>query len=539
MTPLRNVPRFGGWHHFLVVVLVLGVATPAVVSRGDEKPGEPLRVTYRIRGLFCPEREQELRTLCADELPHIKVLEVDSLRGEATFEFDPVVALGPNAKAATAEKLLSLFNEKVKGASQRKYPRYPSWESVFTAVPSSPHDNLQHVEMPIEGLDCQACSLAFHERLVKLDGIEHAQVSFREGRAIALVNPSKFNELAVREKLQQQGTGTTMYEEAAGVRRERTIYGAWPRRPASPVASATTPERQPVQIPAAALAPADAFRFVDISGGDYQRGNASGDDDFMLTRWSPVQKLTLGGFRIAATATTKAQWDGVHSWAISHGYTDLSSGEGRAGNHPVHSVTWYDVVKWCNAASEKDGLTPCYKAGGEIYRTGTAAGVTCDWQADGYRLPTEAEWEVAARGGLAGKRYPWGDTISHEQANYCAGTTGGYHPKFATEGEACTNPAGSFPANGYGLFDMAGNVSQWCWDWFGDYGTGPNPRGPVSGAFRMVRGGSWAGGPLKADCAMRIVAFPTLASTNVGFRVARRQINGAEGRSSSDAGAGN
>jgi len=117
---------------------------------------------------------------------------------------------------------------------------------VFTAVPASPSDKLQHVEIRIEGLDCQACSLAFHERLVQLDGIEHAQVSFREGRAIALVNPLKFNELAVREKLQQQGTGTTMYEEAAGVRRERKIYGAWPRRPASPVASATTPERQPV-----------------------------------------------------------------------------------------------------------------------------------------------------------------------------------------------------------------------------------------------------------------------------------------------------
>ena len=550
MTPLRSLPRFGGWHHFLaIVVLLFGVvATPAVVSRGDEKPGKPLMVTYRIRGLFCPEREEELRGLWKAELPAIKVLEVDSLSGEATFEFDPVVALGPNAKAATAEKILSLFNGKVKEASQRKYPRYPSWQSVFTAVPSSPPETLQYVEIPLEGLDCAACALAFHETLVKFGGVAHAQVSFGDGRAIVLVDPEKFDEFAVRGKLAEQHAGGTMYEMSAGVRRERKINATWRRRPAVPRPDASAGGKKSAAEASVVSTPAEALRFVTIPGGTYGRGNASGDNDFS---WSPVQKVTLGGFRVAVTLTTKAQWDSVRSWATSHGYTDLPRGEGRAGDHPVHSVTWYDVVKWCNAASEKDDLTPCYKAGGEVYRQGTPADVSCDWQADGYRLPTEAEWEVAARGGLVGKRFPWGDTISHDQANYLggkaaadmpfdkSGNNAGYHPKFAAVGEVCTSPVGSFPANGYGLFDMAGNASHWCWDWFGQYGSGPDPRGPNTGAFRMVRGGHWASSPLLAASAIRVVAFPTLASTNVGFRVARRQITGAEGRSSSDAGGGN
>jgi len=533
-SPRRSVASF--WTSGLAVLCLLAlpitVASAADTTVIDEsRPAEKVRVTYRIRGLFCPEREEELRGLWAAELPAIKLLAVDSLRGEAMFEFDPVAALGPPAKAADAERMRSLFNEKVHAASLRKYPGYWPWLSVFTAVPSSPAESLQHVEIPLEGIDCQACSLALHDRLVQLDGIEHAQVSFHDGRAILLVDPSKFDEIGVRRKLQEQHIDAMTYCLSGGVRREGKINGAWKRRPAVPVATAAAPESKSGAVPPKPSAPADTVRFVDIPGGEYERGNASGDIDF---NWSPVQKLTLSGYRIAATATTKAQWDGVRSWAVSHGYTDLPEGEGRAGGHPVHSVTWYDVVKWCNAASEKEGLTPCYRNAEGIYRTGTAPGVGCDWQADGYRLPTEAEWEVAARGGLVGKRFPWGDTISHDQANYRAGGTDelpfdtnggvrGYHPKFVTEGEACTSPVGSFAANGYGLFDMAGNVSQWCWDWFARYEEGIEFRGPGTGAFRIVRGGNWAGDALSAACAIRFVALPSLASTNVGFRVARSQ----------------
>ena len=271
--------------------------------------------------------------------------------------------------------------------------------------------------------------------------------------------------------------------------------------------------------------------FAPIPGGTYQMGNLIGDSD--ITNAGTVS-VTLSPFYMAVHLTTKAQWDTVRTWAAANGYTDLAAGGGKAADHPVQTVKWYDVVKWANAASEKEGLKPCYQVAGSIVRTGTSNAVTCDWTANGYRLPTEAEWEVAARGGLSGKRFPWGDTISHSQANYRAsstlaydlsGSVNDYHPTYKTGGTPYTSPVGSFAANGYGLYDMAGNVYQWCWDWYGTpYAGGTDPRGISTGSNRVLRGGDWSGNADYARSAYRNYYSPTIVNSINGFRLARGRL---------------
>jgi formylglycine-generating enzyme required for sulfatase activity len=187
------------------------------------------------------------------------------------------------------------------------------------------------------------------------------------------------------------------------------------------------------------------------------------------------------------------------------------------------------MVKWCNARSQKEGLTPCYTVSGVVYKTTDNSAVACNMSASGYRLPTEAEWEKAARGGVSGKRFPWGDTISRSQANYYGYPTGysydlgpnGYNPTYNDGVPPYTSPVGSFAANGYGLYDMAGNVWQWCWDWYGTYGSGADPTGPASPSNRVMRGGCWSG--IAGYCRVSNRAYgPTGSDTIYGFRCVRR-----------------
>jgi formylglycine-generating enzyme required for sulfatase activity len=130
--------------------------------------------------------------------------------------------------------------------------------------------------------------------------------------------------------------------------------------------------------------------------------------------------------------------------------------------------------------------------------------------------------------------FPWGgDTISHSQANYYSmnsysydiSPTRDFHPAYTNEGTPYTSPMGSFPANGYGLHDMAGNVWEWCWDWYGDYSATyqTDPRGPTSGSFRVWRGGSWNNSAHEARCANRFYEdwWPSFEQSDKGFRCVR------------------
>ncbi len=267
-----------------------------------------------------------------------------------------------------------------------------------------------------------------------------------------------------------------------------------------------------------------------IPAGNFTMGDSlDGSSDA-----SPVT-VNVSAFLMGKNEVTKALWDEVRTWGASNGYTDLAVGVGKAANHPVQTISWWDVVKWCNARSEKEGLTPVYTVSGAVMRTGTTAPVA-NWNANGYRLPTEAEWEKAARGGLSGKRFPWGDTISHSQANYYAfseysydlsGAVNNYHPTYAAGGYPYTAPVGSFAANGYGLHDMAGNVFEWCWDWYGasTYVNGvTDPRGAASGTDRVCRGSNWYDNASYCRVADRRSDDPTDPFDDIGFRVARSSV---------------
>jgi len=268
-----------------------------------------------------------------------------------------------------------------------------------------------------------------------------------------------------------------------------------------------------------------------IPGGTFTMGDTlDGEADA-----TPVS-VTVNSFYMDMNLVSYAQWQAVYGWATTHGYGFVNAGEskGTNSNYPAQSVDWYDAVKWSNARSQQAGLIPVYyteAAFTHVYTNGEAAPYV-NWGASGFRLPTEAEWEMAARGGLTGQRFPWGNTINNEvNANYYGYPAGdlyglpydlgtpAYATFFYTSPVPYTSPVGFYPANGFGLYDMAGNVNEWCWDWYGTpYAGGANPQGPATGTYRIIRGGDYKDSAADARCADRQSDGPTFASTTVGFR---------------------
>ncbi|MEI7437753.1 MAG: SUMF1/EgtB/PvdO family nonheme iron enzyme, partial [bacterium] len=188
---------------------------------------------------------------------------------------------------------------------------------------------------------------------------------------------------------------------------------------------------------------------------------------------------------------------------------------------------WHDCAKWCNARSEKEGRPVSYRVDGSVYRGVDDNSVTCATNVAGYRLPTDVEFHYAARGGLVGKRFPWGDTIDHTMANYYGYWTGGspycfydagyegFDTRFSTPeerqnwtGTPWTSPVDTFPANGFGLYDMAGNLWEWCADWY------PGNEG----SHRVFRGGGWDDYADRCQVGFRDGTHPDGPYSGIGFR---------------------
>lgn len=283
--------------------------------------------------------------------------------------------------------------------------------------------------------------------------------------------------------------------------------------------------------------------YVRIPSGSFIMGDQNVPYEGLLKERPPITTQT-GAFHLKATEVTKAEWDATFTWAVANEYTfSNSAGAGKGPDHPVTNVNWYDVIKWCNAKSEQEGRQPCYTLRGSdgrhtVYRTGSPTRIIWEFGANGYRLPCEAEWEKAARGGGVGRRFPSGTTIDHSVANFFASlsnyaydTTGidGMHPAYITGAIPYTAPVASFPPNPYGLYDMDANVREYCWDTStSDWAEGYVVKAESSSSLfpRAVRGGDWSSSAFQCRSSYRSQEFPDTGKKNyLGFRLVKGPLN--------------
>lgn len=244
-------------------------------------------------------------------------------------------------------------------------------------------------------------------------------------------------------------------------------------------------------------------KMISIPGGTFSLGDVNA-----LPEERPVRQVTLDTFELGTLEITQDQWETVMG---------TNPSRSKVAGHPVESVTWFDAVTFCNYLSDREGLARAYTYTGQ-----TASGiVTCDFAADGYRLPTEAEWEYACRAGTTTDRYS-GNGFSIDD-------TCGSEPTLEMIGWYCYNSGNQHKScglkqpNSLGLYDMIGNVAEWCWNWYENYTAEPvaNPSGPVDGTLRTYRGGSAFETSLTNRAACRSSTHPMVSYSGLGFRIAR------------------
>ena len=260
--------------------------------------------------------------------------------------------------------------------------------------------------------------------------------------------------------------------------------------------------------------PADLTDFKFVQGGTFQMGSNDGDDDE-----KPVHSVTVSDFYMGIHEVTFEEYDAF--CIVTNREKPSDEGWGR-GKRPVINVDWYDAVEYCNWRSEKERLQKVYTINKSKKDPNNSSSyddkkwtVTANWNANGYRLPTEAEWEYAARS--HGGKDKWAGTSTESSLSKYANGSG------EADGYKNTAPVGSFNPNSLGLHDMSGNVWEWCWDWKATYSSSAktNPHGSDKGFLRVLRGGSWNSIPASLRCAYRNYFLPNLRYDYLGFRLAR------------------
>lgn len=239
--------------------------------------------------------------------------------------------------------------------------------------------------------------------------------------------------------------------------------------------------------------PGDApDKMVFVKGGTFMMGMVDEPSNE-----KPIHQVSLDSFYIGKYEVTQEEWQEVMG-------NNPSFFKGK--HHPVADVDWYACIAFCNRKSKKEGLTPCYSGSGDD--------IVCDFEADGYRLPTEAEWEFACLGGLKSHYYTCSGGNDIAEVGWYEGNSGGK-----------PHPVGQRKPNELGIYDMSGNIWEWCWDWYaGAYPAEPvsNPAGPPSGEYRCYRGGGINGRKEYARTKARFQLEPSYKHSDMGLRCVRK-----------------